>query len=75
MIFYRNNPSIFFWEAGNTVVTPEQMEQMVAMRKQWDPHGGRVAGTRDNDNVDANKALTPICEYYGVMIGQAPQTD
>jgi beta-galactosidase len=22
MIFYRNNPSIFFWEAGNTIVTP-----------------------------------------------------
>jgi beta-galactosidase len=75
MIFYRNNPSIFFWEAGNTIVTPEQMIQMVAMRKELDPHGGRVMGTRDNDQADANKALTPMSEYYGVMIGQAPQTD
>ena len=75
MIFYRNNPSIIFWEAGNTIVAPEQMEQMVALRKQWDPHGGRVMGTRDNDLADANKALTPICEYYGVMVAQAPQTD
>jgi beta-galactosidase len=75
VIFYRNNPSIFFWEAGNTIVTPEQMVQMVALRKQWDPHGGRVMGTRDNDLADANKALTPMSEYYGVMIGQAPQTD
>jgi beta-galactosidase len=75
MIFYRNNPSILFWEAGNTIVTPEQMEQMVSLRKQWDPHGGRVIGTRDNDLAEANKALTPICEWYGVMIGQAPQTD
>jgi beta-galactosidase len=75
MILYRNNPSIFFWEAGNTIVTPEQMIQMVAMRKELDPHGGRVMGTRDNDLADANKALTPISEYYGVMIGQAPQTD
>ncbi len=75
MISYRNNPSIFFWEAGNTVLTPQQMEQMVALRKQWDPHGGRVIGTRDNDLAEANKALTPICEWYGVMIGQAPQTD
>ena len=32
-------------------------------------------GTRDNDQADANKALTPVSEYYGVMIGQAPQTD
>ena len=75
MIFYRNNPSIFFWEAGNTIVTPDQMVQMVALRKQWDPHGGRVMGTRDNDLPDANKALTPVSEFYGVMIGQAPQTD
>jgi len=75
MIFYRNNPSILFWEAGNTIVKPEQMEQMVALRKQWDPHGGRVMGTRDNDQSDLNKLLTPICEYYGVMIGQAQQTD
>ncbi len=75
MIFYRNNPSILFWEAGNTIVTPEQMEQMVAMRKEIDPYGGRVMGTRDNDISEANKALTPICEWYGIMIGQAPQTD
>lgn len=75
MILYRNNPSILFWEAGNTIVTPEQMEQMVALRKELDPHGGRVMGTRDNDLPDANKALTPISEYYGVMIGQAPKTD
>ena len=75
MIFYRNNPSIFFWEAGNTIVTPEQMLQMVALRKELDPHGGRVMGTRDNDQADANKALTPVSEFYGVMIGQAPQTD
>jgi beta-galactosidase len=75
MIYYRNNPSILFYEAGNTVVTVEQMEQMVALRKQWDPHGGRVMGYRDNDNYAANAALTQIAEYYEVMIGQAPQTD
>ncbi len=75
MIYYRNNPSIFFWEAGNTIVTPEQMNQMVALRKELDPHGGRVIGSRDNDLPDENKALTPMSEFYGVMIGQAPQTD
>jgi len=75
MIFFRNSPSILFWEAGNTIVTPEQMDQMVALRKELDPHGGRVMGTRDNDLSEANKALTPMSEWYGVMIGQAPQTD
>jgi beta-galactosidase len=75
MIYFRNNPSILFWEAGNTIVTPEEMEQMVALRKQWDPFGGRVIGYRDNDDLAANAALTPIAEYYGVMIGQDPKTD
>ena len=75
MISYRNSPSIFFWEAGNTIVSPQQMVQMVELRKKLDPHGGRVMGTRDNDQAAANKALTPISEWYGVMIGQAPQTD
>jgi beta-galactosidase len=75
MIYFRNNPSIFFWEAGNTVVTVDQMKQLIALRKQWDPYGGRVVGARGNDDVAANTALTPVAEYYGIMIGQAPQTD
>jgi beta-galactosidase len=75
MIYFRNNPSILFWEAGNTVITPEHMEQMVALRKQYDPEGGRVIGARGNDDVATNTAITPIAEYFGVMIGQDPQTD
>jgi beta-galactosidase len=75
MIYFRNNPSVLFWEAGNTVIAPEQMTQMVALRKQWDPNGGRVMGSRGNDDAATNTANTPIAEYYGVMIGQAPQTD
>jgi beta-galactosidase len=75
IIYFRNNPSILFWEAGNTVVTPDQMQQMVGLRKQWDPFGGRVMGSRGNGDDAANTATTPIAEYYGVMIGQAPQTD
>jgi beta-galactosidase len=46
MIYFRNSPSIFFWEAGNQVVTVPHMEEMVALRKTWDPRGG--------DRVDAD---------------------
>jgi beta-galactosidase len=70
IIYFRNNPGIFFWEAGNTVVTPEQMQQMVDLRKQYDPDGGRVIGTRGDSNNAANTATTPIAEYYGVMMAQ-----
>ena len=75
IIYHRNNPSILFWEAGNTVITVEHMQQMIALRKQWDPDGGRVVGARGNDNVAANTAITPIAEFFGVMIGQDPRTD
>jgi beta-galactosidase len=70
IIYFRNNPSILFWEAGNTVVAPDQMQQMVDLRKQWDPDGGRVMGTRGDGTPATNSSLTPIAEYYGVMMAQ-----
>jgi beta-galactosidase len=70
IIYFRNNPGIFFWEAGNTVVAPERMQQMVDLRKQWDPYGGRVMGTRGDSNNQGNTATTHIAEYYGVMMAQ-----
>ncbi len=75
IIYFRNNPGILFWEAGNTVVTPEHMQQMVDLRKQYDPEGGRVMGTRGNGDDAANAAINKVAEYYGVMIGQDPRTD
>jgi beta-galactosidase len=76
MIYHRNNPSILFWEAGNTMVSVEHMQQMVALRKQWDPDGGRVIGARGAGSGDAlDIATTPIGEYYGVVIGQDLRAD
>jgi beta-galactosidase len=75
MIYFRNNPSILFWEAGNTVITAEHMQQMVDLRQKWDPDGQRVIGARGNSDDAANKAITPIAEYFGVMIGQDPKLE
>ena len=71
MVYFRNNPSILFWEAGNNSITPEHLQQMVDLRKQWDPNGGRTMGCRTLND----EAATPIAEYFGVMIGQDPRTD
>ncbi len=71
MVYFRNSPSILFWEAGNNGVTPEHLRQMVELRKQWDPNGGRAMGCRTLNDPGA----TPIAEYFGVMIGQDPRTD
>ena len=71
IIYYRNHPSIVFWEAGNNSITPQHMQEMVDLRKELDPNGGRAMGCRTLTNKDA----TPIAEYFGVMIGQDPRTD
>ena len=60
MIYLRNHPSIVFWEAGNTGIPADQMQQMVDLEKQWDEHGGRVMGCRTLNDP----ATTPIAEYY-----------
>ena len=71
MIYFRNSPSILFWEAGNNSISPEHLQQMVDLRKEIDPHGGRVMGCRTLNDDGA----TPIAEYFGVMIGQDKRTD
>ena len=50
MIYMRNHPGIFFWEAGNNGITAAHMKQMVDLSKQWDPTGGRVMGCRSLDD-------------------------
>jgi len=75
IIYFRNSPSILFWEAGNNVVTAPHMTEMVELRKQWDPHGGRAMGTRHGADNRTSASITEICEYYGIMIGQDRRTD
>ena len=71
MIYFRNSPSILFWEAGNNGVSAEHMKQMVDLKQQWDPNGMRAMGCRTLND----EAATPIAEYFGVMIGQDPRID
>jgi beta-galactosidase len=71
MIFFRNHPSILFWEAGNNNITTAHLQAMVDLQKQWDPHGGRVTGCRTLTEA----AATRLAGYFGVMIGQDRRTD
>jgi beta-galactosidase len=71
MIYFRNSPSILFWEAGNNGVTTPHLQQMIDLQKQFDPNGGRVVGCRTLNEQSA----TPVAGYFGVMIGQDRRTD
>ncbi len=71
MIYFRNSPSILFWEAGNNDITTSHLQQMIDLQKQFDPNGGRVVGCRSLSQSSA----TPVAGYFGVMIGQDRRTD
>ena len=47
IIYNRNNPSILFYESGNKGVSDAHMADMLAVKQQYDPHGGRAGGSRE----------------------------
>ena len=47
IVYDRNNPSILFYESGNKGIIEEHMRDMVAVRDEFDPHGGRAVGSRE----------------------------
>ena len=61
IIYNRNSPSILFYEAGNESITAEHMKEMVAIRDQYDPHGGRAMGSREMLDI-------PEAEWGGEML-------
>jgi beta-galactosidase len=65
ILYLRNSPSVLFWEAGNTGVTAAQMKQMVDLRKELDPHGGRTMGCRSLTDPGA----AAVTEWFGTMLG------
>ena len=65
IIYLRNSPSILLWEAGNTGVTGPQMQEMVALRKQYDPNGGRFMGCRSLQQPDAVAAAELVRNHAG----------
>ena len=47
IIYFRNNPSILFYESGNESISKEHMLEMIAIRDKYDPYGGRAMGSRE----------------------------
>ena len=60
-IYFRNNPSIIFYEGGNNQISEEHMTELKAVRDKYDPHGGRAAGSR-------NMLGSQVAEYGGEML-------
>jgi hypothetical protein len=64
IVYNRNSPSIIFYESGNKGVSAEHMREMKALRDQYDPFGGRAAGSREM----LSSELQRVSEYGGEML-------
>lgn len=47
IIYFKNNPSILFYESGNESISREHMLEMIGIRDKYDPYGGRAIGSRE----------------------------
>lgn len=61
IVYNRNNPSILFYESGNKGISEDHMRDMLAVRNQFDPHGGRAIGSRE-------MLASRTAEYGGEML-------
>jgi beta-galactosidase len=61
IIYNRNNPSILFYECGNESISAEHMQEMKAIRDQYDPNGYRAIGSREMLDIES-------AEYGGEML-------
>lgn len=66
MIYFRNSPSVIFWETGNNAISAEKAEEMNNLRLQIDPYGMRFIGARSTRNADQ---LNYEGNYAGTMYG------
>ncbi len=66
IIYFRNSPSVLFWESGNSANSPEHMKEMTALRKTLDPSGMRYMGSRSIVEPEA----VAESEYVGTMLGR-----
>ena len=64
IIYFRNSPSVIFWEAGNNEITPAHMREMTALKRQLDPDGGRFMGCRTISTPEQ----VAEAEWVGTMI-------
>ena len=70
LIYFRNSPSVIFWEAGNSAITGTHMKEMRLMKELLDPNGGRFIGCRSlqtDEQVDE-------AEWVGTMLNRHAAT-
>lgn len=66
MIYFRNSPSILFWESGNNQISSEHLKEMGELEEKLDPYTDRFSGCRTINNQEQIKAA----EFAGTMLNR-----
>lgn len=66
LIYYRNSPSVIFWEAGNSDISSLHMREMRLLKEQLDPNGGRYIGCR---SIQSEEQVDEA-EWVGTMLNR-----
>ncbi|KAL5425732.1 hypothetical protein PMIN04_002346 [Paraphaeosphaeria minitans] len=61
IIYNRNNPSIVFYEGGNSGISEDHQQQLQDVRDKYDAKGGRAMGARE-------MLASKVAEYGGEML-------
>ena len=64
IIYFRNSPSVIFYEAGNAAITGEHMKEMTELKNSLDPSGYRFMGCRSLTEPEQIKEA----EWVGTMV-------
>lgn len=66
IIYYRNSPSVIFWEAGNNAISGVHMKEMREIKDLLDPNGGRFIGCRAINTAEQLE----YAEWIGTMLNR-----
>lgn len=66
MIYFRNSPSVIFWEAGNNAVTAAHQQEMTDLKNTLDTNGERFCGCRTISSTDQIQEA----DYVGTMLNR-----
>lgn len=66
MIYFRNSPSVLFWESGNNQISPEHLSEMGELEEKLDPYTDRFSGCRTLNSQEQ----VAEAEFVGTMLNR-----
>lgn len=66
MIYFRNSPSVLFWESGNNQISAEHLKEMGELEAKLDPYTDRFSGCRTINNQEQ----IAEAEFAGTMLNR-----